>query len=277
VDARSGIFVEGFCMMVCRMAAAAMVLGCVAVTAQGPPAGAKFEAFEVATVKPVDVGLQAGRMFKMDGPHRWTATNFTLKNLIALAYDLNPRTISGGPEWMDQQKYVIEAVTPGEVKPTRAEQMQMLRALVVERFKLKFHREDKEFSIYELTVAKGGPKLTATKTPDAEPRLVGVVYPDRIQVPARNVSMDDFVAMLQRATLDRPTVNKTGLTGRFDFDLTWAQDESQYEGAVPKAPEDAQSPPLFTAIQEQLGMKLVATKGPVSAMVVDSAEKAGAD
>jgi uncharacterized protein (TIGR03435 family) len=72
-------------------------------------------------------------------------------------------------------------------------------------------------------------------------------------------------------------VNKTGLTGRFDFDLTWAQDESQYEGAVPKAPEDAQSPPLFTAIQEQLGMKLVATKGPVSAMVVDSAEKAGAD
>jgi uncharacterized protein (TIGR03435 family) len=237
----------------------------------------KFEAFEVATVKPVDVGERAGRMFKMDGPHRWTATNFTLKSLIALGYDLNPRTISGGPDWMDQQKYVVEAIAPGEVKPTRAEQMQMLRALVVERFKLKFHREDKEFSIYELTVTKGGPKLRPTATPDAEPQLFGVVYPDRIEVPARNVSMDDFVAMLQRATLDRPTVNKTGLPGRFDFDLKFAQDESQYGGAVPKAPEDTQSPPLFTAMQEQLGLKLVATKGPVSAMVVDGAEKAGAD
>ena len=237
----------------------------------------KFETFEVATVKPVDVGLKAGRMFKMEGQHRWTATNFTLKNLIALGYDLNPRTISGGPEWMDQQKFVIEAVTPGEVKPTRAEQMQMLRALLVERFKLKFHREDREYSIYELTLAKGGPKLKPTATPDAEPQLFGVVYPDRIEVPARNVSMDDFVAMLQRATLDRPTVNKTGLTGRYDFDLAFAQDETQYQGQVPKAPEDTQSAPLFTAVQEQLGLKLTPTKGVVSAMVVDGAEKPAVD
>src|SRR5438477_3190759 len=148
--------------------------------ARGQANRPKFEAFEVATVKPVDAALQAGRMFKMDGPHRWTATNFTLKNLIALGYDLNPRTISSGPNWMDQQKFVIEAVTPGEVKPTRAEQMQMLRALLVDRFKLKFHREDREYSIYELTLAKGGPKLKPTATPDAEPQLFGVVYPDRI-------------------------------------------------------------------------------------------------
>jgi uncharacterized protein (TIGR03435 family) len=263
--------------MIIRKIAAAVLLAGFGVMALGQAARPKFEAFEVATVKPVDVGERAGRIFKMDGPHRWTATNFTLKNLIALGYDLNPRTISGGPDWMDQQKYVVEAVTPGEVKPTRAEQMQMLRALVVERFKLKFHREDKEFSIYELTVGKGGPKLRPTAMPDAEPQLFGVVYPDRIEVPARNVTMDDFVAMLQRATLDRPTVNKTGLQGRFDFDLKFAQDESQYGGNVPKAPEDAQSPPLFTAVQEQLGLKLVATKGLVSAMVVDGAEKAGAD
>ena len=261
-----------------RLAAVAMVcFSTTCVAAQREQQRPKFEAFEVATVKPVDADLQAGRMFKMDGPHRWTATNFTLKNLIALAYDLNPRTISGGPDWMDQQKYVIEAVTPGEVKPTRAEEMQMLRALVVERFKLKYHREDREFSIYELTVAKGGPKLRPAAKPDAEPDLLGHVYPGKIQIPARNVTIDEFVSMLQRATLDRPTVNKTGLTGRFDFDLEWAQDETQYGGEVPKAPEDSQSPPLFTAIQEQLGMKLTPTKGLVSAMVVDSAEKAGAD
>lgn len=256
---------------------AALLVGSATGFTQGLPARPKFEAFEVATVKPVDVGLQAGRMFKMNGPHRWTATNFTLKNLIALGYDLNPRTISGGPEWMDQQKFVIEAMTPGDVKPTRAEQMQMVRALVVDRFKLRFHREDRQYSIYELTIAKGGAKLKQTATPDAEPQLVGVVYPDKIQVPARNVSMDDFVAMLQRATLDRPTVNRTGLKGRYDFDLTFAQDETQYGGQVPKAPEDAQSAPLFTAIQEQLGLKLTPTKGMVSALVVDSAEKPSAD
>jgi uncharacterized protein (TIGR03435 family) len=237
----------------------------------------KFDAFDVATVKPVEVGLPAGRMFKMEGEHRWTATNFTLENLIALAYDLNPRTISGGPTWMDEQKFVVGAVTPGDVKPTRAEQMQMLRALLVERFRLKFHREDREYSIYELTVAKGGPKLKATATPDAEPQLVGVVHPDRIEVPARNVSMDDFVAMLQRATLDRPTVNKTRLAGRYDFNLVFAQDETVYGGALPKAPEDANSPPLFTAVQEQLGLRLTPTKGMVSAMVVDSAERPGVD
>jgi uncharacterized protein (TIGR03435 family) len=85
--------------------------------------------------------------------------------------------------------------------------------------------------------------------------------------------MDDFVAMLQRATLDKPTVNKTGLTGKYDFDLNFAQDESQYGGELPKAPDDTQSPPLFTAVQEQLGLKLEATRGMVSAMIVDRAEK----
>src|ERR1035438_5388420 len=75
----------------------------------------KFDAFEVATVKPVDADPKAGRMFKMDGTHRWVATNFTLQALLALAYDLNPRTISGGPGWMDSQQFNIEAVMPGHV------------------------------------------------------------------------------------------------------------------------------------------------------------------
>lgn len=249
----------------------------VQVLAQTSAERPKFEAFEVATVKPVDADGKAGRLFRMDGPHRWVATNYTLKNLLALAYDLNPRTISGGPGWMDDQHFTIEAVVPGDVRPTRMEQMQMLRALLVERFGLKFHREDKEFSIYELTVAKGGPKLKAAAQPDDPAQLVGVVYPGKIEVPARGVTMDDFVAMLQRATLDRPTVNKTGLTGKYDFDLVWAQDETQYGGQVPVAPDDAQSPPLFTAVQEQLGLKLTPTKGMVSAMVVDEAVKPRVD
>ena len=237
----------------------------------------KFDAFEVATVKPVDVDQRAGRLFKMDGPHRWTATNYTLKALIALAYDLNPTTISGGPKWMDSQGFVIEAVTPGDVQPTRLEQMQMLRPLLVDRFALKFHRVDKEFSIYELTVARGGPKLKPAAKPDDQPQAYGIVFPAKIQVRARSVTMDDFVAMLQRATLDRPTQNKTGLAGKYDFDLEWAQDETQYGGQVPRAPDDAQSPPLFIAVQEQLGLRLAPARGMVSALVVDSAERPRAD
>jgi uncharacterized protein (TIGR03435 family) len=256
------------------MAVAALVVASGGMWAQTPPAARlKFDAFEVATVKPVDVDAKAGRMFKMDGTHRWTATNFTLQALIALAYDLNPRTISGGPTWMESQHFSIEAVTPGDVAPTRMEQMQMLRALLVERFGLKFHRSEKVFAIYELTVGKGGPKLRKAERPDEPPLIYGVVYPDRIEVPARGVTMDDFVAMLQRATLDKPTVNKTGLAGRYDFDLAFAQDETEYGGEVKKAPDSSQSPPLFTAVQEQLGLRLVATRGPVNAMVVDAAEK----
>ena len=174
---------------------------------------------------------------------------------------------------MNSQYFDIEAITPGDVRPTRLEQMRMLRALLVERFQLKFHRQEKEFSIYELSVAKGGPKLTAAAHPDDPADIIGVVYPGRIEVPAKSVTMDDFVAMLQRATLDRPTVNKTGLTEKYDFNLEWAPDETQYGGEVPKAPEDSPSPPLFTAVQEQLGLKLIATRGMVSAMVVDNAER----
>lgn len=259
------------------IAVTVLVASAAGVFGQTPAARPKFDAFDVATVKPVDEGAKAGRLFKMSGTHRWIATNYTLKNLIALAYDLNPRTISGAPGWIDTQAFNIEAVTPGDVSPVRLEQMQMLRVLLVERFGLKFHRRQEEFAIYALTVAKGGPKLTPAAKPDDPPQLVGVVYPGKIDVPAKSVTMDDFVAMLQRATLDRPTVNQTGLTGKYDFDLYWAPDETQYGGAIAPAPDDAPSPPLFTAVQEQLGLKLEATRGMVSAMVVDGAHRPSAD
>lgn len=260
-----------------RIVAVVLALAACGLLAQAPAARPAFQAFEVATVKPVDADAKAGRMFRMDGTHRWVATNFTLQALIALGYDLNPRTISGGPDWLASQRFDIEAVTPGDVPPTRLEQMQMLRALLVERFGLKFHRQEMEFAIYALTVAKGGPKLQTAAKPNDPPKIIGIVFPDRIEVPARSVTMDDFVAMLQRATLDRPTVNQTGLTGKYDFDLKFAQDESQYGGEVPKASDDSQSPPLFTAVQEQLGLKLEATRGMVSAMVVDEVKKPQTD
>lgn len=232
-----------------------------------------FDAFDVATVKPIEHNPRGGRYFKMVGPHRFIAKDYNLKLLIALAYDMNSKTISGGPEWLDSQYFDIEAIVPGDVQPTRLEQMKMLRALLAERFKLVFHRQEKQFSIYELTVTKGGPKLRASATPDGQPNVISVVSEQKVELPARNASMDDFVAMLQRALLDRPVLDKTGLPGKYDFDLVWAPDETQFGGELPKAADDAPSPPLFTAIQEQLGLKLTATHGMVNAMVVDNAEK----
>lgn len=243
-----------------------------------PTARPNFDAFEVATVKPVSPDAKAGRYITMQGSNRFVGKNYTLKLLIAAAYDLNPRTILGGPAWIESDHYDILAVTPGEVRPTRDEQMSMLRNLLADRFSLNFHREQKEFSIYVLEAAKGGPKRKqSTAPPDDPAKLISTVYPQHILLPARNTTMREFASLLQRAILDRPVVDKTGLTGKYDFDLQWAPDETQFGGEVPVVPAEAPAAPLFSAIQDQLGLRLIATKGPVNALVVDKAERPSAD
>jgi uncharacterized protein (TIGR03435 family) len=260
--------------MVGRIASAALILWASGIMAQSPAPRPKFDAFEVATIKPVDHDPKLGRYITMQGTNRFVGKDYTLKRLIAAAYNLNPKAVSGGPAWIDSDYYDILAVTPGEVRPTRDEQMSMLRNLLADRFKLAFHREQKEFSIYELEVAKGGPKLKpSTAAADEPAQLISTVYPQRMVLPARNATMGELASLMQRAMLDRPVVDKTGLAGKYDFDLEWAPDETQFGGEIPTASADAPNPPLFTAIQQQLGLKLEATRGPVEAMVVDRAER----
>lgn len=268
--------------MIRPVAVTITILAATASVAQSPaPRSAprpKFDSFEVTTIKPATSDAKGGRYIIMQGTDRFVEKYYTLKLLIAAAYDLNPRTISGGPGWVESDHYDILAITPGNARPTHDEQMSMLRSLLTDRFNLTFHREQKVFSIYELKLASSGPKLkAAVEGPDDPSALVSTVYPDRIMLPARNASMTDFTSLLQRAVLDRPVVNKTGLAGRYDFDLTWAPDETQFGGAVPIAPSDAPSPPLFTAMRDQLGLNLVATRGPVDALVIDSAERPSAN
>jgi len=261
-------------LMLRRMVMAALLLSPCVIGAQSPSSRPKFDAFEVATIKPVDPDAQAGRYIVMQGPHRLIAKNYTLKLLIAAAYSLNPRTISGGPGWIESEHFDILAVTPGDVQPTHDEQMAMLRNLLADRFQLTFHREQKEFSIYELRIGKNGPKMKQSASPPDEPAaLISTVYPQRILLPARNTTMGEFATLMQRAILDRPVVDKTGLSGKYDFDLEWAPDQSQFGGDIPPAPSDAPAAPLFVAIQEQLGLKLEATRGPVAALVVDKVER----
>lgn len=268
-----------------KIALATLVLSASSMLAQTPTqipaaqqAKPKFDAFDVATIKAVGPDEGKGRYITMQGTHRFVAKDYTLKLLIAAAYDLNPKTISGGPSWVESDPYNILAESPGETRPSHDEQMAMLRSLISDRFKLTFHRESREFSIFELQLTKGGPKLKPPATSD-QPPAVGpaVVYPQRVVLTVHNATMGDFTSLLQRAILDRPVIDKTGLTGRYDFELEWAPDETQFGGAVPVAPADAPAAPLFRAIQDQLGLRLVATRGPVDALIVNTAERPTAD
>jgi uncharacterized protein (TIGR03435 family) len=249
-------------------------------TGQGPaPGQGAGPAFEVATIKPTALDAKAGRYITMQGTNRFVAKYYTLKLLIAAAYNLSPKVISGGPGWSESDHFDILALTPGDTRPSQPEQMAMLRTLLSERFKLSFHREPKEFSIYALEVDKGGPKLKESMAAASDPpQLISTVYPPaRIHLPAKNATMSDFTSLMQRALLDRPVVDRTGLTGRYDFDLDWAPDETQFGGEVPVAPADAQAPPFFTAIEQQLGLRLEATRGMVDALVIDQAEPPSAN
>ena len=146
----------------------------------------------------------------------------------------------------------------------------MLRKLLAERFSLSFHREPKELSIYTLTVAKNGPKLKEGTAPAEEQQPLAIVIgPNGVLLPAKNATIGEFASVMQRAALDRPVVDRTKLTGRYDFKLAWTPNESQFGGMLPPASPDAPEPDLFTAIQQQMGLKLEATRGPVEAMVID--------
>lgn len=212
---------------------------------------------------------------RMQTAHQFAAKNYTLRVILSAAYNLTPKAISGGAAWVDSDSYDILAEAPGEVRPTLDEQMTMLRKLLSERFNLTLHREQKEFPIYALTVAKNGPKLTASASdtsPEGSPPLVFFLSPEGARLPGRNATMSELASVMQRAALDRPVVDKTGLTGRYDFDLEWMPDETQFGGAVRGTPEFPK-PDLFAAMQQQLGLRLEAARGPIEALVIDRVER----
>lgn len=216
----------------------------------------------------------------MQSANQLVARSYELRVLIAAAYNLSPRAVSGGPAWLDSDHYDIVARTPGEVRPNLNEQMSMIRNLLADRFQLTFHREQKQFPIYTLTVAKGGPRLReSTVSPDATPEgpppLVFVLSPEGVRLPGRYATIAEMAAVMLRSLFDRPVVDKTGLTGRFDFDLEWTPDETQFNGNAVRVPDAADSakPDLFAAIQQQLGLRLESTRGPIEALFIDRIER----
>ena len=231
------------------------------------------QSFEVATIKPTEPDWKGGRYMTMKGA-QFAAKNFTLRYLIASAYDLSLGAVSGGPSWIDDDHYDILAKTPGDVKPSPEEQMSMLRQLIGDRFQLSFHREPKQFSIYVLSISKGGPKLREpTPSPNGPQPLIFSIAPNAVKLPAREATVAELASVMQRAVLDRPIVDKAGLSGRYDFDLEWTPEETQFNNLGLHGTAESTKPDLFAAIQQQLGLRLEATRGPIEAMVIDKIER----
>ena len=142
----------------------------------------------------------------------------------------------------------------------------MAKKLMADRFQLQFHYVQRELHVYALTVAKMGPQLTKSQSDPNGPAGIGFGPPGNFG--ATNATMVDIAEALQQGALDAPVVDQTGLTGRFDLRLTWTPDDIQPVSDSSNAP-----PNLFTAMQEQLGLKLVSTRAPVNVMVIDRAER----
>lgn len=230
--------------------------------------------FEVATIKLSIIG-RPGKGFSLY-KRRFRSFNTTAKNLIAFAYNIQPKQIEGGPGWTGIDKFDIDAESDGEGNPTESQWKEMLKKLLTQRFQLTFHSSETNLSAYVLTTAKAGPKLTNTiGKPDAPPML----YMERPgDFTVRNATLQDFCGTMGWGVLDRPVVDHTGLQGRWDFKLEWTPDDSQFVDfgmKLPSGDEPDAPPPLFAAIQEQLGLKFTVEKTAVKVIVIDRIQKPG--
>jgi bla regulator protein BlaR1 len=250
-------------------------------------------AFDAASVKPNKSGdLRAPSTILPGG--RFTATNNTLRDLILKAYGilLTPYLLSGGPAWIDSERYDVDAKAEAGAIPANApskvlweKTRLMLRTLLTERFKLSIRRETKEMPVYELVVAKNGPKLKkADQDCGASATACHGFSGGPRQLSGTAVDMYDLALMLS-AYSDRPVLDETGVQGNFDIKLQWnpfaartqpaedVQRSPQAEAREGRNPDLDSLPSLFTALEQQLGLRLESRKGPVETYVIDHVER----
>lgn len=203
---------------------------------------------------------------------RLVAKNVTVRFLIQQAYGVRDFQISGGPGWIGSERYDINAKAEGATTPEQLKPL--IQALLKDRFKMEMHRDTKELPMYALVVGKNGPKLqeSAGGGKGAMTRM------GRGMINGQQMAMTMLATQLSQQ-LGRSVTDKTGLKGQYDIKLEWTPDESQ--GPGPKegggeaaAPIDSSGPSIFTALQDQLGLKLEGQKGPVEIIVIDRIEKA---
>jgi len=259
-------------------------------SAQSPGASSNRPTFDTISVKPSNsVDTRGALQFQPGG--RLVATNIPLHPVFALAYNLalsqGRGAIIGAPSWFDSTRYDIEAKANGD--PPREQMVLMLQSLLADRFKLSVHHETRQLPVYALVLTKPGrtgpqlkphsddAKCTNTPQPDPGPDeamqaycgnfRVGTAASGGLREIADAITIDRFAASLAQQ-VDRPVIDRTGLSGIFDLTLGFAP-----QGATASAPDPSAPPSIFTALQEQLGLKLEAQTGPVDVVVIDYVEK----
>ena len=215
-------------------------------------------AFDVASIRPSTRGTSPALLEAENGTLR--VTGYRLTNLVQFGWNLRDFQVVGGPAWARSEGFEIAA--KGDPSATDAQLRLMVQALLTERFQLKAHSEERQLPIYALVIAKEGHKLRPADDA-ARPNASG----NSGLIVAQKMSVLNLARLLS-PRLDRPVIDRTGLNGRYDFRLQWAPEPDPAAGAA-----DTSAPSLFTAIQEQLGLKLEVQKGPVQVMVIDSAQR----
>jgi uncharacterized protein (TIGR03435 family) len=241
--------------------------------------------FDVATIKPNNSGATQMQGLVIRGRNFITRAS-SLEDLLSFAFSVQAKQIVGGPAWMNSDRYDIEALPDAPGVPNTKQIQVMMRKMLADRFKLTFHHEQREMSAYVLEVGKNGEKLTPNDSKGNLPGLGFGAGQGGITLRAGNATMDDLAGFLQILVLDRPVVNRTGLTGKYDLKCTFTPDDSQFNGHPPRLPaaggaDSAQSPTadvasapsLYEAFEQQLGLKLTAEKTAVDVIVIDHVEK----
>ena len=213
--------------------------------------------FEVASIRPSPSGAGGTTVYNPT-PDRFAADSITTRTLIAFAWDLRVFQVSGGPGWLDSERYDVVAKPEGDAAVERVRRM--VRSLLAERFQLQVHQAAREMPIFTLEIAKGGPKIRVA-SPGSGPEIRG----PHGHLTARRITAE-MLARLLANELARPVVNRTGIDGAFDADLEWTPEQDTDPG-----------PSIFTAIEEQLGLKLESKRAPVDVLIVDRVERPSAN
>lgn len=251
---------------------------------------ASYAPFEVASIKP---SRPDDPMVKLLYTRTGlSAENYTVDGFIRAAYDVQANQIIGAPGWLSSAKYDVEAKVDSvaaQQHTSPLERRLALQQLLADRWKLKLHRETRDLPVYELVVAKNGPRLKESspgdtyaegaKRRDGHPIGPGIWMLGRGDLASQGEPMTSLITVLSRQ-MDRPIVDKTGLNGNYDFTLKWTPEESpgaaagSADSGQPAAAPESSAPSIFVAVEEQLGLKLMPKKGPVEVLVIDHIEKA---
>jgi uncharacterized protein (TIGR03435 family) len=244
--------------------------------------------FEVATIKPNSSNATSMQALVINGRKFLTRAS-SLGDLISFAYEVQSKQVVNAPDWLDKDRYDIEAVPEQEGVPNPQQLRIMIKKLLTDRFKLAFHHDQREMSAYVLSVGKDGQKLKDTQLKGPLPGIGIRPGTGGITLNMVNAKISDFTGFLQSLVLDRPVVDKTGLQGHYDFQCTFSPDDSQFGGHPPQFPKQGNAdsgasdtaapsaPSLYDALQQELGLKLAGEKTAVDVIAIDKVEKPSAN